>query len=242
MGKESTGQADVMTRRTSRRSPARRQARTRSGSASLVLSLLAALAAGLWFALTQPEETADGQPGGSVSGEPSAPAAGAPAGGTGDETAQHRGQEQQIAGSASVIDADTIEIGGQRVRLTGVDAPESGQRCADASGRLYRCGTLAANALDAWINRNPVTCTITGKDRYERLLGACSVRGESLGQWLVLNGHALAYRAYSTDFVAAEDTARRQMRGVWAGEFTPPWEWRRGARLPGETPARGSRE
>ena len=42
--------------------------------------------------------------------------------------------EESLTGSHRVIDADTIEIGGERVRLSGIDAPERGQRCRDAAG------------------------------------------------------------------------------------------------------------
>ncbi|HZA65683.1 MAG TPA: hypothetical protein VE592_01970 [Geminicoccaceae bacterium] len=41
-------------------------------------------------------------------------------------------------------------------------------------------------------------------------------------------GLALAYRRYSRDYVAAEDEARVAGRGMWAGTFEPPWDWRRG--------------
>jgi endonuclease YncB( thermonuclease family) len=48
---------------------------------------------------------------------------------------------------------------------------------------------------------------------------------------MVLNGWALAYRRYSTDYVVEELTARKARRGIWRGEFVPPWEWRKGKRL-----------
>ncbi len=146
--------------------------------------------------------------------------------------------ESPVSGTASVIDADTLDIHGQRIRLVGVDAPESGQKCLDASAQFVRCGSIAANALDAWINRNPVTCTIEGADRYKRLLGQCSVRGESVQEWLVSNGHALAYRTYSNQYIAAEDQARRAKAGMWAGRFIEPWDWRKGERLDGEKATR----
>ena len=79
-----------------------------------------------------------------------------------------------VAGTASVVDADTLDIRGERVRLVGVDAPEAGQKCLDATVRFVRCGTIAANALDRWINRASVTCDIEGKDRN----GACSAYAE----------------------------------------------------------------
>ena len=108
---------------------------------------------------------------------------------------------------------------------------KSGQKCQDAAGKLVRCGAIAANALERWINRNPVTCVSEGKDRYDRMLGKCSVRGESVQDWLVRNGHAVAYRAYSTEFVAAEIAARTAKAGIWSGEFVMPWDWRKGIRL-----------
>ncbi len=49
----------------------------------------------------------------------------------------------EIAGRASVIDGDTIEIHGQHIRLHGVDAPKKGQPCYNAAGQPYRCGTIA---------------------------------------------------------------------------------------------------
>jgi endonuclease YncB( thermonuclease family) len=141
-------------------------------------------------------------------------------------------------GTASVIDADTLEIRGERIRLVGVDAPESGQKCLSDEDKFVRCGSISANALDAWIDRNPVTCDIEGKDRYGRSLGDCRVRGQSVQEWLVSNGYAVAYRSYSTAYVPAELKARSERAGVWAGEFVEPWLWRQGLRLPGEKPTR----
>ncbi len=146
-------------------------------------------------------------------------------------------QFPQVAGIASVVDADTIDIHGERIRLAGVDAPESRQQCLNTSGQLWRCGQIAANALDVWINNNPVACSIEGEDKYHRQIGTCSVRGASMQNWLVTSGYALAYRTYSTAYVPAEDKARIARVGVWSGEFVAPWDWRKGKRLRGEKPA-----
>ena len=139
----------------------------------------------------------------------------------------------RVAGTAE-FNGINRDIRSERIRLVGVDAPESGQKCKDASGALVRCGSTAANALDAWINRNPVTCASEGTDRYQRVLGKCSVRGQSVQDWLVRNGHAVAYREYSTEFVPAEIAAREAKAGIWAGEFVMPSDWRKGQRLEGE--------
>ena len=228
-----------MAKRTRTKSHPRSRNRARSGSTSLVVSILAAAAAGIWFFLADAgivpgididmgaqtsgpaPETGPSGPSTEAEADPS-PSAGANA----------------ISGIASIVDADTLDIHGERVRLNGVDAPESGQKCKDAVGKFIRCGSIAANALDAWINRNPVTCEVTGKDRYGRSLGECSVRGASVQEWLVANGHALAYRAYSTTYVSAEVKAQKEHRGIWAGEFVMPWDWRQGLRLAGEEPTK----
>jgi hypothetical protein len=80
-----------------------------------------------------------------------------------------------IAGRASVIDGDTLEIRGERIRLFGIDAPESGQTCLDAKGRSYRCGQKAALVLDARIGEGVVTCERKDSDRYGRVVALCRV-------------------------------------------------------------------
>ena len=135
-----------------------------------------------------------------------------------------------IAGRASVIDGDTIEIHGQRIRLHGVDAPEKGQPCFDVVNQPYRCGQVAAMALDEFIGASPVQCRERDIDRYDRIIADCSVRGEDIELWLVRSGHAMAYRRYSSDYIAAEQEAKNAKRGIWAGQVQPPWEWRKDRR------------
>ena len=136
----------------------------------------------------------------------------------------------KIAGTATVIDGDTLEIHDQRIRLFGIDAPESGQTCTDANGTSYRCGQRAALALADRIGRKPVACEHHGTDRYGRIIAICRQGAVDLNLWMVANGHALAYRRYSTDYAAQEDMARHNKRGLWAGNFVPPWDWRKGQR------------
>ncbi len=135
-----------------------------------------------------------------------------------------------MAGVASVIDGDTIEVHGQRIRLHGIDAPESRQLCR-LDGKPWQCGKDAANALADKIGRRPVTCEDLGRDRYDRIIARCTVAGEDLEKWMVQQGLALAYRRYSLDYVDEEADARAARHGIWASEFVKPWEWRRGKRL-----------
>jgi endonuclease YncB( thermonuclease family) len=128
-------------------------------------------------------------------------------------------------GVASVIDGDTIEIHGQRIRLYGIDAPEASQTC-DLEGRPWRCGAASANALADHIGRRTVTCDPRDRDRYGRLVAACSVGDAGISPWMVREGWAVAYRRYSQDFVADEAAARAAKRGIWRSTFIMPWEWR----------------
>src|ERR1700720_3874367 len=73
-----------------------------------------------------------------------------------------------LVGQASVIDGDTLEIHGTRIRLWGVSAPESSQLCRGDDSSQYRCGAEAANNLDAFIARRPVNCVPLSLDPYGR--------------------------------------------------------------------------
>ena len=135
-----------------------------------------------------------------------------------------------VAGVASVIDGDTLEIHGQRIRLHGIDAPESRQLCR-LDDKPWQCGKDAANALADKIARRPVTCEDLGRDRYKRIIARCTVAGEDIGAWMVSQGLALAYRRYSLDYIDEDAGAQAVRSGIWASEFVKPWEWRRGKRL-----------
>ena len=102
-----------------------------------------------------------------------------------------------MAGQASVIDGDTLEIHGTRIRLWGIDAPESSQLCRGEDSLQYRCGAKAANDLDAFIAGRPVNCLPISLDRYGRTVATCLVGGADLGDWLVRNGLALDWPQYS---------------------------------------------
>ena len=133
-----------------------------------------------------------------------------------------------------IVDADTLEMDGQRVRLQGIDAPESAQTCRQATGQRHRCGDRATEALRTRIGGGAVRCTIEGRDRDNRALSRCYTEdGTDLNAWLVRQGYALAYRHYTTTtmYVPEEDQARAARAGIWADEFVPPWAWRRGQRL-----------
>ncbi|CAM3345807.1 thermonuclease family protein [Paracoccus nototheniae] len=133
-----------------------------------------------------------------------------------------------ITGQASVIDGDTLEIHGERIRLVSIDAPESRQPCFDRQGRPWRCGQQAALALSDFIARRPVTCLSEGRDRYRRILGDCAVAGISLSAWMIENGWAVPYYDRDRRHTAAAGRAEAAQRGIWSGTFEVPSDWRRG--------------
>jgi endonuclease YncB( thermonuclease family) len=132
-----------------------------------------------------------------------------------------------ISGRASVIDGDTIEIRGERIRLVSVDAPESRQTCLDAGGRAWRCGQQAALALSDMIGRSSIVCLSEGRDQYDRILGQCSVSNVGLSAWLIENGWAVPYNDREGRHYPAARRAEDARRGIWAGSFERPSDWRR---------------
>jgi endonuclease YncB( thermonuclease family) len=132
-----------------------------------------------------------------------------------------------LTGQASIIDGDTLEIRGARIRLWGVDAPESSQLCRGEDGLQYQCGAKAANELDAFIARRPVSCLPISPDRYGRTVATCLVGDQDLGDWLVRNGLALDWPQYSKGkYDAAQRDAEHSGRGMWAGSYVEPWLYR----------------
>jgi endonuclease YncB( thermonuclease family) len=131
-----------------------------------------------------------------------------------------------LAGIARVIDGDTIDIRGTHIRLHGIDAPESKQSCT-LNEQTYACGQRATEELIKLIGARTVQCSQSGKDRNGRVVAQCSVDAIDLSAWMVEHGWAIAYRKYSTAYVAAEIQARAQKVGIWAGTFVDPEEWRK---------------
>ena len=135
-----------------------------------------------------------------------------------------------VAGAARVVDGDTLVVNGEtRVRLYGVDAPETKQLCTRPDGSAWTCGVSAGDALRAMVADagGEVHCVVLNQDRYGRDVALCDAGGNDLGSWMVERGWALAYKAYGgTAFAKPEALARDNKAGVWVSNFTPPWEWR----------------
>lgn len=134
-----------------------------------------------------------------------------------------------ITGRATVIDGDTMEIKGKRIRLHGVDAPESWQTCVDGDGSIYRCGKEAAFALDKFLAASrPTRCQIVERDRYKRSVSLCfRADGREVNRWLVGSGNAVNWEKYSKGaYSDAQETARSRGLGIWRGKFQLPCQAR----------------
>ena len=131
----------------------------------------------------------------------------------------------EISGPAVLTDGDTLAIGGQVIRLHGIDAFENGQDCTKR-GRSYNCGAESENALRKMIGGRDVSCVGSDFDDYSRLIAICDAGAGDLSAAMVRAGHGLAYVEYSSAYVIEEGEARDARRGAWAGTFTAPWEFR----------------
>ena len=132
-----------------------------------------------------------------------------------------------IAGRARVINGDSLEIGWNRVRLFGIDAPEGRQDCRDAQGDVSYCGTQAQRALLGLVAGREVSCTPVGAS-HDRSVAVCTAAGVDLSEAMVRAGYAIELRQHSRGrYASAEREAREAKRGLWAGRFDEPAQWRR---------------
>lgn len=138
-----------------------------------------------------------------------------------------RAPRPHIAGHARIIDGDSLMVAGTEVRLWGIDAPELLQRCT-RDGREVQCGREAARALITLVAGQQVTCERRDVDRFGRTVATCRVESVDLAQAMASAGHAVSFGGYYVE----ELQARAGRRGLWAGEFMRPREWRDRGRPP----------
>jgi endonuclease YncB( thermonuclease family) len=132
-----------------------------------------------------------------------------------------------LAGPAGIIDGDTLDISGTRIRLWGVDAPESNQSCRGDDSIQYACGTEAAKKLEAFLHQRPIDCAPVSLDQYGQTFAVCSVDGVDIADWLVRNGFALDWPQYSKGkYDRAQRDAEHAGRGIWQGSYVEPWLFR----------------
>ena len=130
------------------------------------------------------------------------------------------------ADKLTVTDGDTIRIGEERIRFSGIDAPEMKQTCIYQEIE-FNCGEFSKNLLIEKIADQEVSCIRESKDQYGRTLAECFVENESLSSYLVREGYAFAYRKYSDKFILDEEYAQSKGNGMWGMDFMFPWDFRK---------------
>jgi endonuclease YncB( thermonuclease family) len=133
-----------------------------------------------------------------------------------------------------VIDGDTLRISGskEKIRLLGIDACEVSQKAKTSTGQVIDCGEPATTELTRLTARQKLSCRVTGRDRYKRLLARCGTPGTpDLGAELVKQGLAVVYRYKNKptvpEYVLIEDRARTSKLGLWSLDFEEPFLHRR---------------
>ena len=128
-----------------------------------------------------------------------------------------------------VLDGDSFNVGLKKLRLDGIDAPEFNQTCKDAKNISWECGKAARGALEAMLRLPGLKCSVSAQDAYTRSIAKCTVdQIPDVGSAQVKAGMAVSHEYYGIrTYGDEEDHAIDAKMGIWAGDFTPPAEWRK---------------
>ena len=136
------------------------------------------------------------------------------------------GGGKSLQGRANAMGADTLRVAGTTIRLTGIDAPESEQRCGKGA-RAWRCGAAAEAALSRLVSGRNVACNLSGSDEAGRALGQCTMGDKDVGAELVRQGHVFAEGSILVRYAGQEREARAAKAGLWAtGDAERPADYR----------------
>lgn len=137
-----------------------------------------------------------------------------------------------LAGQPRIIDGDTLDLNGVRVRMQGIDALEHDQQCNRREGGRYACGAAARETLARLVGNRPITCTPDGTETHGRSVAICTLRQDDgaeldLNGAMVRSGYAFDCPRYSKGRYAREEAAAKaEGIGAWAGRFQYPWSHR----------------
>jgi endonuclease YncB( thermonuclease family) len=134
-------------------------------------------------------------------------------------------EDVRLTGRARIVDGDTIEVAGRRVRIFGIDAPEQDQTCERAAGGVWNCGAEATRVLRQIAGSQIVDCHVRATDMYDRAVALCRVGEEDLGRAMVRSGFAIR-TSRRGEYAAEENMARAGRLGLWSGTFQNPKDWR----------------
>lgn len=141
------------------------------------------------------------------------------------ECAQARGPAE-FTGIPKIVDGDTVQFDAIKLHMQGIDAPQIDQLCFDGSGARWKCGVAARERLKTRARGKAWACKTIRQDGFGRLLAQCQIDGEDIARAMVRNGWALASTTGSAKYVESEEAARSAAKGLWAGAFVAPLDWR----------------
>ncbi|PYG27759.1 thermonuclease family protein [Pelagimonas varians] len=131
-----------------------------------------------------------------------------------------------LSGPVHVVDADTIKVHGQSIRLHAIDAPEVKQHCGGPGQPVWACGIWVKTRAQELFEGQFAQCEALETDRYGRMVARCLVNGQDMGQVLVSQGLAFAYRKYGWDYDLDEKGAAVSGRGLHGTGVVNPAEYR----------------
>jgi endonuclease YncB( thermonuclease family) len=137
------------------------------------------------------------------------------------------GTGRTLRGTAYAEGGDRLRVADTLVRLSGIEAPESGQQCGKA-GKAWRCGAAAEQALARLVNGRRLTCSLSGSDDAGRPLGQCTTGTRDVAAELVRHGHVFAEGGMFARYAGEEREARSAKAGLWSGsgDAERPADWR----------------
>lgn len=115
-----------------------------------------------------------------------------------------------------LLDRDNAQ---HKIRLHGIDAPETGQPYGDESKEY----------LSDLIADKTVTVDVKGKDQYKCVLGVIYLGNTNINAEMIRSGYAWNYK-YSKDkyYIKLQEKAKEQKKGLWKDKNTiDPWQWRK---------------
>jgi endonuclease YncB( thermonuclease family) len=142
-------------------------------------------------------------------------------------------------GRIDVVDGDTLNVGRDKVRLFGIDAPELDQSCRRPDGTVWRCGDWARDEVRRLYQGRRAACEAIDTDRYGRTVATCRVEGHDMGATLVANGYARAYLRYSDLYLETEKEAVVAGRGIFGSDMVAPEAFRAADRPAPQTAPEG---
>ncbi|MEH6476836.1 MAG: thermonuclease family protein [Sneathiella sp.] len=126
---------------------------------------------------------------------------------------------EEATGYVIVLDAQQLEIKGERFRLYGITVPKPGHICQNKSGKDYDCGAIAAAGLKDLTAGTIVHCKHLENTDINQRTARCLAGGYDLSQGMVHTGWAIPSTADFPFLLSSLDKAKKRKHGLWRGTF-----------------------